>query len=283
MNRRLSSAALVLGGLLALSAAPVLAADASPAASAGPSEQPMATPLEGTTWLLTNARLSGAYGSIPADVSATLVLNDGRAGGSGGCNQWFADYTLDGDSLTFGIVGSTMMFCDGDRGTIETFYLADLRAVAVWAIDGSTLTLSASDGQPVLAFTVQPVPSLVGSWVVTGYNNGADAVVGSDGDVVTLTFDATSVSGNAGCNGFSGTWTLDGDTLAISPLMSTRMACEPTEIMTREAAVMAALEASTVIRSEADGSISLLDASGAVQLTLVAGGTDASPSMSPAA
>ena len=60
-----------------------------------------------------------------------------------------ADYTLDGDSLTFGQVTSTLMLCAGIGGTIETFYFADLPAVAAWAIDGTTLTLSADDGQPV--------------------------------------------------------------------------------------------------------------------------------------
>ena len=66
-------------------------------------------------------------------------------------------------SLTFGEITSTLMFCDGPGGTIETFYLADLPAVATWAIDGTTLTLSADDGQPVVAYTVQEAPSLIGS------------------------------------------------------------------------------------------------------------------------
>ena len=51
------------------------------------------------------------------------------------------------------------MLCEGDGGTVETFYFADLPAVAHWAIEGDALTLSADDGQPVLAFAVQPAPS----------------------------------------------------------------------------------------------------------------------------
>ena len=57
--------------------------------------------------------------------------------------------------------------------------------------------------------------------------------------------------------------------LAIGPLMSTKMACEPAEVMARESAVIAALEASTGARSGRDGSVELVDASGALQLTLV--------------
>ena len=41
-------------------------------------------------------------------VRASVTLDDaGRAYGSGGCNHWFAPYTLDGQRLTFGGVGST--------------------------------------------------------------------------------------------------------------------------------------------------------------------------------
>lgn len=279
MKRVLSSAAFALGAMMALTAVPAFAADASPA----PSSQPAVLPLEGTTWQLTNARLSGAYAPIPTGVLATLILADGQAGGSGGCNQWFADYTLDGTSLTFGVIGSTLMLCEGDGGTIETFYLADLPAVASWAIDGSTLTLSADDGQPVLAYIAQPTPSLLGTWTVVGYNDGAGSVVSADDGAVTLVFDATTVSGNAGCNGFSGGWTLDGSTLAIGPLMSTKMACEPAEVMAREAAVMAALEASVGLRSTRDGGIELLDATGATTLSLIPGVSIAAPSASPAA
>ena len=38
----------------------------------------------------------------------TMTLgNDGRAYGNAGCNHWFASYRLEGDSLSFGPVGST--------------------------------------------------------------------------------------------------------------------------------------------------------------------------------
>lgn len=38
----------------------------------------------------------------------TMTLGkDGRAYGNGGCNHWFASYTVDGDEIHFGPVGST--------------------------------------------------------------------------------------------------------------------------------------------------------------------------------
>lgn len=46
---------------------------------------------------------------------------------------------------------------------------------------------------------------------------------------VTISFDGTTgrVSGNAGCNGFGGTYTVKGNTLKMEKLISTKMACMP--------------------------------------------------------
>ena len=166
---------------------------------------------------------------------------------------------------------------------VETYYFADLPAVATWAIEGDALTLSADDGQPVVAFAVQELPSPMGSWVVTSYANGTGAIVPVTDDSVTVVFDATTVSGTAGCNGFSGTWTMTGSTLAITPLVSTKMACTPAELMDREAAVMADLEASTTVSAAPDGGIELHDATGALRLALAVAQPPTAPSASPAA
>ncbi|MFO6017240.1 META domain-containing protein, partial [Pseudomonas aeruginosa] len=37
----------------------------------------------------------------------------GRAFGNGGCNHWFASYTLQDDLLQFGAIGSTRHLCAG--------------------------------------------------------------------------------------------------------------------------------------------------------------------------
>jgi len=41
-----------------------------------------------------------------AHLTVTLGA-DGRAYGNGGCNHWFAPYTVEGNKLSFGPVGST--------------------------------------------------------------------------------------------------------------------------------------------------------------------------------
>ena len=64
------------------------------------------------------------------------------------------------------------------------------------------------------------------------------------GSAVTLRFEDGEVSGNAGCNPFFGSFTLEGDRIEISGLGSGRKLCEP-ELMDQEQAFLSALEGAT--------------------------------------
>jgi heat shock protein HslJ len=259
-------------------------ANESPGADAlvdpNPSTDPGALTLEGTEWLLVKAQLSGAYADIPADVGATLLMQDGRAGGSGGCNSWSTSYVLDGASITFSDqITTTLMMCAGPGGDIETFYLADLPGVTGWAIDGTTLILSNETG-PVLAFEprADSGPALDGDWVVTGYNDGKGAFVPVDDGSVRLTIADGHISGTAGCNRFMGPIRQDAQEITVGPLGRTEMFCEG--LMDREDAVIASLQASTSVQAS-DGGLTFLDAAGTIQLQLASAG--AVPEASPAA
>lgn len=56
----------------------------------------------------------GAWGD-PTDPSRpSLVLaEDGRLSGTDGCNRLTGSWTVDGTTLTFSALASTMMFCEG--------------------------------------------------------------------------------------------------------------------------------------------------------------------------
>src|SRR5512139_296422 len=87
-------------------------------------EEGAAVPIEGAegiTWQLVEQVVDGTMTPIPDDVMVTLILDGDQAGGSGGCNSYFASYTIDnmGSSLTFADVGATMMFCEGAAGEVE--------------------------------------------------------------------------------------------------------------------------------------------------------------------
>jgi heat shock protein HslJ len=245
-------------------------------ANDGPGADPLIDPnpnatvgaptLEGTDWLLVKAQLSGAYADVPPEVVATLLMADGQAGGSGGCNQWFAGYTLDGESLTFGTPGSTLMLCDGPGGQIETFFLADLESVRTWQITGTTLTLSGETG-PVLAFEPRAAsgPVIDGTWLIVEYNDGQGSLVAIDDRAAELTITGSDLFGTAGCNRFMGSIAQDADTLAIGQIGSTEMFCEG--LMEREAAVIDSLQASTKVRADGTGLV-FLDDAGTVQIRL---------------
>jgi heat shock protein HslJ len=249
--------------------------DPNPNASAG------IPTLEGTEWLLVKSQLSGAYADIPADVVATLLMTDGQAGGSGGCNQWFAGYTLDGADLTFGDIGSTLMLCEGPGGEVETFYFADLGSVRSWAIDGTTLTLSGDTG-PVLAFEPRAAsgPALDGDWLVVEYNDGQGSLVAVGDGSVHVSIAGGELTGNAGCNGFFGPIVQEASSITVGPIGSTEMYCEG--VMEREAGVMASLEASTQVQADDTGLV-FLDGAGTVQLRLAPAGDAPSAEPSPAA
>lgn len=104
--------------------------------------------IESIDWLLTE--LVGA--DIAETASPTLLLTDGTASGSGGCNQFTGGYTLDGDSLTFGALATTRMACVPDVSATETAYLAALESVASFESDGDELRLLAESGDVVLVY-----------------------------------------------------------------------------------------------------------------------------------
>ncbi|AUG08527.1 META domain-containing protein [Pseudomonas sp. S09G 359] len=68
-----------------------------------------------------------------AHLTVTLGA-DGRAYGSGGCNHWFAPYTLDGDSLSFGKIGSTRKLCAEALMEQEHRFFQALQGVQRWDI-----------------------------------------------------------------------------------------------------------------------------------------------------
>ena len=84
-------------------------------------------------------------------------------------------------------------------------------------------------------------------WVVTSVGEFT-APIGAGGEGLTLTLglEDSRASGFAGCNRFTGNYSLDGGKLTFGPLAATRMHC--TEAMDLEAAYLEAL--GTIIRFE---------------------------------
>ena len=163
--------------------------------------QAAGSPLSGTNWVL-----SSLNGQLPlAGTSVTLQLGeDGTATGSDGCNRFTTTYTAGQSNISFGAPGaSTMMACTDAVMQQATAYMAALAGANRYQLRGGQLILL--NGTKVLATFVAAKADLAGStWLVTGYNNGREAVVGPllGADIIVNIDDANLISGNGGCNDF---------------------------------------------------------------------------------
>jgi polar amino acid transport system substrate-binding protein len=123
---------------------------------------------------------------------------------------------------------------------------------------------------PEPTFTTGPSDPLLGtSWQVTGYFDGTGLVPVLDGTTLTAMFVDIGVGGSAGCNQYSGRYTVNGNNLAIGPLAVSQSVCgEPTGIMEQQTAFVNALESASSFELE-DIQLTVLDASGETMITAI--------------
>jgi heat shock protein HslJ len=223
-------------------------------------------------WTLTSY-LSGGAQTPAATAPATLDLVDsGTFTGSTGCNRISGTWTGSADGAFTVTPGpTTLMACTDPAGQAQEQALtAGLPKVTDAVVDGTTLTMSDASGAALFTWTKGP-DGLQGTYAVTGVNNGKGAVVSSAAtEKATITFGTDgTVSGNTGCNSFSGTYDVDGSTLTINgDVAATMMACEA-DAQALEQQFLTAL--GNVGAWERSGQqITLSDAGGAAQLTLTA-------------
>jgi len=110
---------------------------------------------EGTSWNM-DTYLSN-IGHLVSPVSSTkmtLEFKDGRISGSSGCNSFFAKYTVEKNSMSFGLIGATKMYCS-NPGVMEQeqTYFMRLDSVETYKIEGDKLKLIDGNGKTVLIFS----------------------------------------------------------------------------------------------------------------------------------
>lgn len=215
---------------------------------------PVGDPLAGTGWVL--SELNGQ--PVVADTTVTLQFGaDGQASGTDGCNRYNSSYSTEGDTIQFSPnAAMTMMACPEPIMDQATAYMGALTGAATFAVDGDTLTLADAAGVTLAVFAAQSTDLAGAAWNVIAYNNGNQAVVGLiEGTQPTALFGTDgTLSGTAGCNNFSGGYTVDdAGGIQIGPLLSTMMACgEPEGIMEQEMQYLAALQTAATYSIEGD-------------------------------
>jgi heat shock protein HslJ len=232
--------------------------------------------LTGVRWgLVSYQNAAGETVDALPDHEATAEFGaDGRMGGQGSCNNYFASYTVDGNNLTISQAGSTMMACEpAEVMQQEADFLAALQSAATFTRDGDTLQIANADGETVLTFEAIQPASLVGTnWTATMVNNNLEAVSSLMAETaITATFtEDGQLNGSAGCNNYMTSYTLDGANITIQPPATTRKMCpEPAGVMEQEAAFVTMLPQAATYTISGD-SLELRTADGALIVSFIA-------------
>lgn len=106
------------------------------------------------TWRLDSYGSPGNTTPAAPDVDTSITFTeDGKIEGNVGCNGFGGDYTVDGNTITFGPIVSTLMFCEGPVGDQETTTLSVLAETVSYTLEGDTLTITSSDGSSVIVLS----------------------------------------------------------------------------------------------------------------------------------
>jgi len=119
-------------------------------ASSEPESAATAPAILDATWSATS--IAGAP-TLPRNHPTLSIGSDMRAGGSTGCNSWFAQAELHGDAFHLGQIGATLIGCAEPVTKQETAFTQALAQSARWQVSGDTLTLFGLDGAALLVFT----------------------------------------------------------------------------------------------------------------------------------
>jgi heat shock protein HslJ len=259
-------------------------APAVPPPAGGAQTAPSATPdITQGLWLWQRNEMSDDSVIIVPDPSKYTVTftPDGRLTVQADCNRAVGTYTRQGAQLTLKLGPTTLAACP--PGSLGPQFLRDLGEVVTYVFDGEQLVLNMKVDSGNMIFSGQPPASLTGNqWRVQGINNGMGGITSVLADTqLTMTFGTDGrVSGNTGCNMFSGTYTVTGSGLTFGPLISTRRACLSDAANRQESMFLTALEkvAGYTLVGEM---LTLADAAGTLQVRLVRPSIQPVPGASP--
>jgi heat shock protein HslJ len=201
------------------------------------------TELAGTAWrLVTTDGLEPTQGS-----SLTLSFHgEGRASGYAGCRDYVMSYHADAAMLSFYFTAMLGPVCDDEAQRLqEGEYTTVLSWVDRYVLEGSRLELHSVRGETL---TYEPLPAeaqppLEGTaWTLLSFiePNRAEDVITAPQELlkdteISLAFSDGQVTGNAGCNSYGGSYTLDAGSLSVGDLFQTEMAClDPEGVMEQE-------------------------------------------------
>ena len=197
------------------------------------------TPLDNTFWYLSamgdKATLPGTEVTAGFEINADGVT--GKMSGSGGCNAY---NTTIGENFAVDPIASTKKACETPVMDQESTYFSWLASAYNYDRAGDQLLISTGNG--VLTFNSRPILDQSRelqnvTWYAISYEQ-SKAVQGSNPTAFFAT-DGSSLSGNTGCNDYTGTYSAQqGNKLSISGFASTQAACASDALTRQEQAVL---------------------------------------------
>jgi len=187
----------------------------------------------------------GTDGAAPASVERPTQYTleffaDGRYSVRADCNSGAGSWFLNAGN--FSMTGGPMTLAACGPASLDSRFLELLgEASAITRVD-DVLTLTV--GEATMRFQAMPKIALAGtSWLVRAVNNGEGAVTSVlAATELTIEFaEEGQVGGSAGCNRFTGSSTVDAQTVTFSPLATTRMTCMGEGVVEQEQKYLAAL------------------------------------------
>ena len=233
--------------------------------------------LQATRWVLDSYLVDGAQAIVPDGLYADAQFTANRVKGFAGCNDYDSTYRSAGRMLLVGMPAMTLAFCSEPINDFEQTFVTLLQQSRFYSVRAGSLIIRGPDRVVLLVFDAAPANPLLGSWVVDSYVTATGSVTVPLPDTeLTVVFRLAKVSGSAGCNTFQGPYTSNDKLAVIGPLASTRLICAE-DLMTQEAAFLAALQGVGLVESRGD-TLQLEDRSGS---TLVALKRPSEPEPSP--
>ncbi|MDH6355981.1 heat shock protein HslJ [Dysgonomonas sp. PH5-45] len=176
------------------------------------------------TWVLTNFK-----GQVASEYFTDKVpylkfdTAEKRLSGNGGCNTIGGPFTFEKGVLKAGNLISTMMMCPGQNK--ESEFTAILSKPLTVAIANNEMTLS--DNGTVIATFARSIDQglLQNKWTLESLGSQDIKKLFPSGRMPYVEFFPNRMSGNAGCNTFSGDFGISGYTLSMGPIMATRRGC----------------------------------------------------------
>jgi heat shock protein HslJ len=206
----------------------------TPPLTPGATQMPLSTQssIAGTWDLQSYNNDKGPIQTVIPGIETTAVFGaDGKLSGSGGCNQYSAQYiTTASNGITITQPITTLMACAEPVMKQETQYLSLLQLAAKYEISGDQLTLFDKNGTKILIYKKDvSISTITGTWNLFSYNNGNGGIQSViSGSRITAVFgEDWKLSGSGGCNQYNAVYTTTASNgITITPPSSTMMACK---------------------------------------------------------